>query len=158
MMPKYHIGTLSLAALHSLKNTPEPGADSTTSSPDVPFLNPRAWSTATLVTKQSVSWDTRVFTFAMNHKTQPLGLPVGQHLMIKLKDAATNEVIIRPYTPLSSSETVGIIDVLVKIYFDSPETSTKGGKMTLALDAIRTTRLNSILEHMANGTQRRARG
>jgi nitrate reductase (NAD(P)H) len=142
MMPEHHIGTLSPASVLALKNTPEPGASNIASSPDAPFLNPRAWSTATLVSKKSVSWDTRIFTFTMNHDTQPLGLPVGQHLMIKLKNTATNEVIVRPYTPLSSSEAVGTIDVLVKIYFDSPETNTKGGKMTLALDALRTAHLS----------------
>ena len=132
MMPEYHIGTLSPAAREALVNRP-PATDTT--SDGAVFLSPRTWRTATLLSKRVVSWDTRIFTFSLDHATQTLGLPVGQHLMIKLRDAK-GEAIVRPYTPLSDDATVGTVDVLVKVYFEEVEKGTKGGKMTLALDAL----------------------
>jgi len=132
-MPKYHIGTLSSAAQEALAiRTTAPD----TSSPNNGvFLDPRSWRCASLVSKRVVSWDTRIFTFSLNHATQALGLPVGQHLMIKLRDAK-GEAIVRPYTPLSDGASVGTVDVLVKVYFEEPDRGSKGGKMTLALDAL----------------------
>ena len=102
--------------------------------PEGTFLNPRAWKKASLYSKTSVSWDTRVFTFKLETEQQTLGLPVGQHLMIRLKDPATRETIIRSYTPISDITKEGYMDVLVKVYFDSKER--QGGKMSQALDSI----------------------
>ncbi|KAI5857958.1 nitrate reductase [Tricharina praecox] len=133
MMPKYHVGTLSSAAQEALAN--KSTASDTSLSNNAIFLNPRSWRCATLISKREVSWDTRIFTFSLDHATQTLGLPVGQHLMIKLRDAK-GEVIVRPYTPLSDDTSAGTVEVLVKVYFEELEKGTKGGEMTLALDAL----------------------
>lgn len=133
MMPEYHIGTLSSAAQEALATRST--APDTSSLNNGVFLDPRSWRCASLVSKRVVSWDTRIFTFSLNHATQMLGLPVGQHLMIKLRDA-NGEAIVRPYTPLSDGTSVGTVDVLVKVYFEEPDKGSKGGKMTLALDAL----------------------
>jgi nitrate reductase (NAD(P)H) len=133
MMSKYHIGTLSPAAREALLNAPSVPE---TSGPTETFLNPRAWRTSTLISKRQVSWDSRIFTFALDSETQTLGLPVGQHLMIRLKNS-NGETIVRAYTPISSDAKKGVVDILIKVYFPCEKTGTKGGKMTLALDALR---------------------
>ncbi|KAA8894892.1 nitrate reductase [Sphaerosporella brunnea] len=132
MMPKYHIGTLSPAAREALLNS---SLAPDTSAPTETFLNPRAWRPSTFIAKKQVSWDSRIFTFALDSETQRLGLPVGQHLMIRLKDA-NGKTIVRPYTPLSTDAKKGVVDILIKVYFDDEKTGTKGGEMTLALDAL----------------------
>ena len=132
MMPGYHLGTLDDASKRLLaEGALEEGK--TTDEPQAIFLNPRSWLTAPLVSKTSISSDTRIFTFALQSGTQTLGLPVGQHLMIRLRDPQTGEAVIRAYTPISSITKQGFLDVLVKIYAESE--GRRGGKMTVALDA-----------------------
>ena len=132
MMKSYHIGTLDEAAKMTLSQGDLASGQST--QPRATFLQPRAWSTAPLYSKKIISWDTRIFTFKLESETQTLGLPVGQHLMIRLRDPITREAIIRSYTPISETSKPGFMDVLVKVYFDTAEA--KGGKMTKAMDAL----------------------
>jgi len=132
MMKDYHIGSLDeegRAALSGEDVQPDPAAE-----PMPVFLQSRSWKRAILHTKTTVSWDTRVFSFKLEHDEQSLGLPTGQHLMVRLRDPVTREAIIRSYTPMSEASKKGYIDVLVKIYFDSKER--KGGKMSQALDSL----------------------
>jgi len=131
MMPKYHIGTLSPAAREALLEQ----ATLSKKEPSETFLDPRAWCEATLVEKEVVSWDTRIFAFKLDSPTQTLGLPVGQHLLIKIRDEKTGEVITRPYTPISCNTEMGVVRLLVKVYFDTQ--TTPGGKMTQAMDKLR---------------------
>lgn len=139
MMPDYHIGSLS-ASSRKILESGEPTQEST--SPRPVFLDPRIWQKALLYSKKTVSWDTRIFTFKLDHDTQSLGLPTGQHLMIRLRDPVTREAIIRSYTPISETSKKGYIDILIKVYADVPASATTpaimGGKMTKALDAIPT--------------------
>ena len=131
MMPGYHIGTLDTAAQKALAcgDTVSEGSEKR----DV-FLQSKAWTTATLYAKRIVSWDTRVFTYKMQHPEQSLGLPTGQHLMIRLRDPVTREAIIRSYTPVSEQSERGFMHVLIKVYFDSG--TAKGGRMSQAMDAL----------------------
>lgn len=130
-MPSYHIGTLDAAARKAL----EAGdSDAVDSAPRSVFLQARTWSTATLYAKRIVSWDTRIFTYKLQHDAQDLGLPTGQHLMIRLRDPVTREAIIRSYTPVSEMSQKGFMDVLIKIYFETQEV--KGGKMSQAMDRL----------------------
>jgi nitrate reductase (NAD(P)H) len=131
MMPDYHIGSLDEASRKILADG-EPVNEST--EPRPVFLDSRVWNKTLLHTKQSVSWDTRIFSFKLDHDEQALGLPTGQHLMIRLRDPVTREAIIRSYTPISQTTKKGYCEVLVKIYNDTKERA--GGKMTKALDAI----------------------
>lgn len=133
MMPDYHIGTLDEAARKTLESG-EPTLES--GEPRPVFLDSRVWQKALLHSKKTVSWDTRIFTFKLDHDTQALGLPTGQHLMIRLRDPVTREAIIRSYTPISETSKLGYIDILIKVYADTVEKV--GGKMTKALDAIPT--------------------
>ncbi|KAK4553703.1 hypothetical protein LTR86_009201 [Recurvomyces mirabilis] len=132
MMTDYHIGRLDeegRAALSGEDVQPDPSA-----TPSPTFLDSRAWKKAILHTKTTVSWDTRIFTFRLENDEQTLGLPTGQHLMIRLRDPVTREAIIRSYTPISETTKAGYMDVLVKVYFDSKER--QGGKLSQALDAL----------------------
>ncbi|KAF2731494.1 nitrate reductase [Polyplosphaeria fusca] len=131
MMPDYHIGSLDEASRRILAEG-EPVVESTEPRPT--FLNARVWHKGLLHAKVSVSWDTRIFTFKLDHDEQSLGLPTGQHLMLRLHDPVTREPIIRSYTPISQTTKKGFCDVLVKVYKDTKEK--QGGKMTRALDAI----------------------
>jgi nitrate reductase (NAD(P)H) len=131
MMPEYHIGSLDEASRKVLAEG-EPINEST--EPRSVFLDSRIWNKTLLHAKTPVSPDTRIFTFKLDHDEQTLGLPTGQHLMIRLRDPVTREAIIRSYTPISQTTKKGFVDVLIKIYADSHEKV--GGKMTKALDAI----------------------
>lgn len=131
MLLEYHIGTLDDEARAVLAGGD--GAEESDPTRAV-FLQPKSWSKAILEKKVSVSSDSKIFTFKLDHEKQGVGLPTGQHLLIRLRDPATREAIMRPYTPLSEGSAQSTLDVLVKIYHDTPER--KGGKMTQALDAI----------------------
>lgn len=131
MMPDYHIGALDEASRKVLTEG-EVKAEST--EPRPVFLDSRNWTKAVLSTKEIVSWDTRIFKFKLEHEEQILGLPTGQHLMIRIRDPVTRDAIIRSYTPISQTTKKGSVDVLVKVYFDTKER--KGGRMTQAMDAI----------------------
>ena len=132
MMTDYHIGSLDeegKAALAEVEFPPDADAK-----PSATFLEPRSWKKAILHNKAKVSWDTRIFTYKLEHDEQTLGLPTGQHLMTRLRDPVTREAVIRSYTPISMTSKKGFVDVLVKVYFDTKER--KGGKMSQAMDAI----------------------
>ncbi|KAJ4364435.1 hypothetical protein N0V83_009029 [Neocucurbitaria cava] len=131
MMPDYHIGSLDEASRRILLEG-EPTLES--SEPRPVFLDSRVWNKTLLESKKNVSWDTRVFRFKLDYDEQTLGLPTGQHLMIRLRDPVTREAIIRSYTPISQTTQKGYCDVLIKIYADTTEKV--GGKMTKALDSI----------------------
>lgn len=130
-MPSYHIGKLSVEALEILTGDGnEPENDLTRPV----FLQPKAWSKALLSAKTNISHDSKIFTFCLDHADQTIGLPIGQHLLVRLREPATREVIIRAYTPISYGTDKETLNILIKIYRDTP--SQKGGKMTQALDSI----------------------
>lgn len=140
MMPDYHIGTLDKTSLEALQKG---GTDNNTSTtPRDTFLTPKSWTKATLTKKTAVSWDTRIFTLSLEHESQALGLPTGQHMMLKTPDPKTpSSSIIRSYTPISETHQLGTVDILIKIYFDS--STVPGGKMTTALEQLS---LGSVIE------------
>ena len=130
-MPQYHLGSLdakSKLALSEGEITPEHDG------PRPSFLLPRSWTRASLHSKKVISWDTRIFVFKLEHDEQILGLPVGQHLMIRIRDPVTREAIIRSYTPISDITQKGYLHVLVKVYFAT--NAAKGGQMSMAMDAL----------------------
>lgn len=132
MMPSYHVGTLDEASKKVLSEGEVQSVKG--SEKRSTFLQSRSWTSAVLHAKRIVSWDTRIFTFQLEHEDQTLGLPIGQHLMIRIRDPATKDAIIRSYTPVSDTAKKGYMDVLVKVYFAT--NTTKGGKMSTAMDAL----------------------
>ncbi|KAG8526491.1 uncharacterized protein KY384_008691 [Bacidia gigantensis] len=141
MMPTYHVGTLSSSALTNITNGSTDSSSSGSSKPALTFLNSRQWSGAPLIAKRIVSSDTVILTFALQHEKQTLGLPTGQHLMIRVRDAQTQESIIRSYTPISETARKGDMEILVKLYLATA--ANRGGKMSKALHSLS---LNSIVE------------
>ncbi|KAI0447373.1 nitrate reductase [Xylaria telfairii] len=133
MLVDYHIGTLDKTS-QSLLSTDSEAAVPENAPPRDVFLNPKAWTKAILSAKTSVSPDTKIFTFELEHADQAIGLPIGQHVMMRLRDPVTREAILRAYTPLSPSNARGKLDVLIKVYRDTA--TQKGGRMTQALDSI----------------------
>ena len=131
MMPSYHLGTLSDSAKLALS---EPASDTASNEPRPTFLNSRAWTKAVLHSKRSISSDVIIFTFTLEHPEQTLGLPVGQHLMIRLRDPVDREAIIRSYTPISEVTRKGYLDVLIKLYL--PSEKNPGGKMSRAMNTL----------------------
>jgi nitrate reductase (NAD(P)H) len=132
MMTQYHIGTLDEVSRKALAQGEETPLESTEVRPV--FLQSKLWTKAILSAKKEISKDTRIFSFDLEHPDQIIGLPIGQHLMLRLRDPVTREAIIRSYTPMSEGSNRGTLDILIKIYFDTKERT--GGKMTKALDAI----------------------
>ncbi|KAL7628960.1 hypothetical protein AAE478_000478 [Parahypoxylon ruwenzoriense] len=132
MLVDHHIGTLDETSRSVLANGEDAAAIG--SAPRETFLQSKVWTKAILSSKKKISGDTKIFTFDLEHAEQTSGLPIGQHLMMRLRDPATREAIIRSYTPIAESTRKGKLDVLIKIYYDTSER--KGGKMTQALDAI----------------------
>lgn len=132
MMPSYHIGTLDEEGKKALSG--EDVQPDENAKPSEIFLNPRTWKKAILHSKTTVSWDSRVFRFKLEAEDQGLGLPTGQHLMIRLRDPVTREAVIRSYTPISEQSEKGFIDILIKVYFKTDKA--EGGKMSVGLDSL----------------------
>lgn len=88
--------------------------------------DPNKTVTLPLVKVTEVSHDTKIFRFALPEGWR-LGLPVGQHVNTKAKIGG--KLVIRPYTPISSDDDLGFVDLLIKIYFPNDRFPT-GGVMT----------------------------
>lgn len=101
---------------------------------DDSFLDPKRWNTMTLEFKLSPLPNIRLFRFRLPDPHQPLGLPVGKHVLIK---TITNDgkALIRAYTPISSSLARGYMEFLIKIYPVNPRFP-DGGAFTHAFDQL----------------------
>lgn len=65
-----------------------------------------------------------------------LGLPVGQH--IHLIATINDELIIRAYTPVSSDDNLGYVDLVMKVYKRNVHPKfPDGGKMSQFVDALK---------------------
>ncbi|ESO97296.1 hypothetical protein LOTGIDRAFT_214125 [Lottia gigantea] len=88
-----------------------------------------------LVDKEEISHDTRRFRFALPSPEHILGLPVGQHIYLTAR--IDGQLIIRPYTPVSSDDDKGFMDLVVKIYFKNVHPKfPDGGKMSQHLESM----------------------
>lgn len=88
-----------------------------------------------LVDKEVISHDTRRFRFALPSPEHILGLPVGQHIYLSCK--VNKELVIRPYTPVSSDDDKGFVDLVVKVYFKNVHPKfPDGGKMSQYLEGM----------------------
>ncbi|CCI45577.1 unnamed protein product [Albugo candida] len=89
-----------------------------------------------LVEKERLSHDTRRFRFALPSKNHVLGLPVGQHITLRYKQP-DGKVVMRSYTPVTSDDTLGYVDLVVKVYFkDVHPKFPLGGKMSQYLESL----------------------
>lgn len=89
-----------------------------------------------LVDKEVISHDTRRFRFALPSPEHILGLPIGQHIYLSAR--VDGNLVVRPYTPVSSDDDHGFVDLVVKIYFKGIHPKfPEGGKMSQYLEELR---------------------
>lgn len=78
--------------------------------------NPLAKYNLPLIEKQVISHDTRRFRFGLPTGEHVLGLPTGQH--VHLTAEVNGELVIRAYTPVSSDDDNGFVDLVAKVSKD----------------------------------------
>jgi len=89
-----------------------------------------------LIEREVLSHDTRRFRFELPSNEHILGLPVGQH--IYLSATVNGQLIVRPYTPVTSDDDKGYMDLVVKVYFkNSHPKFPDGGKLTQYLENLK---------------------
>ncbi|XP_066523025.1 NADH-cytochrome b5 reductase 3 [Hoplias malabaricus] len=103
--------------------------------PAITLEDPNVKYALRLVDKEIISHDTRKFRFALK-PDHVLGLPVGQHIYLSAK--IDGNLVVRPYTPVSSDDDKGFVDLVVKIYYKNTHPKfPEGGKMSQYLDSLR---------------------
>ncbi|XP_052550332.1 NADH-cytochrome b5 reductase 2 [Tympanuchus pallidicinctus] len=99
----------------------------------VTLRDPQAKYPLPLVGKEEISHDTKKFRFGLPSPDHVLGLPVGQHVYLSAK--INGNLVIRAYTPVSSDETKGYVDLIIKVYYKNVNPKfPEGGKMSQYLD------------------------
>ncbi|KAB0802776.1 hypothetical protein PPYR_04962 [Photinus pyralis] len=102
----------------------------------VTLQDPQVKYALPLVEKEEISHDTRRFRFKLPSKGHILGLPVGQHIHLSAKIG--DDLIIRSYTPVSSNEDRGYVDLVIKVYFKNVHPKfPEGGKMSQHLESLK---------------------
>ena len=81
----------------------------------VTLIEPTVKYSLPLVEKQVISHDTRLYRFGLPSPDHILGLPIGQH--IHLTANINGELVIRAYTPVTSDDNYGHVDLVVKVKF-----------------------------------------
>ncbi|RUP47261.1 nitrate reductase [Jimgerdemannia flammicorona] len=145
MLTEYLIGSiLQVTGLptptQTPPHTPTPTHSSLSKQLETPaFLHPKLWKAVTLVKKQSLSHDTRLFRFALDTPDQHFGLPVGKHIFLRANlPLLANKTTIRAYTPSSPPATKGHFDLVVKIYFAGVKPQfPEGGAFSQYLERLR---------------------
>jgi cytochrome-b5 reductase len=74
-----------------------------------------AWTACTLVCRDDISSDVACFTFALPDASKSLGLPTCACILVRTV-LADGEVVVRPYTPVSTNCEVGMFVLMVKRY------------------------------------------
>ncbi|XGW06508.1 hypothetical protein V3C99_016650 [Haemonchus contortus] len=96
-----------------------------------------------LAEKIEVSHDTRKFRFRLPSEKHVLGLPVGQHVYLSAK--IDGKLVVRPYTPVSSDDDLGYVELMIKfscdlllVYFRGVHPKfPDGGKMSQHLEQMK---------------------
>ncbi|KAG2322711.1 hypothetical protein Bca52824_015924 [Brassica carinata] len=100
----------------------------------------RLWSTHARKSRSNSSrrlrsLDVRRFRFALPSEDQQLGLPVGKHIF--LCATINDKLCLRAYTPTSTVDAVGYIDLVIKVYFKNVHPRfPNGGLMSQHLDSL----------------------
>ncbi|XP_019399920.1 PREDICTED: NADH-cytochrome b5 reductase 3 [Crocodylus porosus] len=104
--------------------------------PAITLQDPEVKYALRLIDKEEVSHDTRRFRFALPTREHILGLPIGQHIYLSTR--IDGNLVIKPYTPVSSDDDKGFVDLVVKIYFRGVHPKfPDGGKMSQYLDSLK---------------------
>jgi len=100
-------------------------------------MDPTEFQPFKLIEKESLSHDTRRFTFALQKPTTKLGLPIGQHISLKFV-GADGKGVQRSYTPTTGDETLGKVTFVIKVYKAGVHPKfPDGGKMSQHLDSLK---------------------
>ncbi|CAG5056083.1 unnamed protein product [Parnassius apollo] len=133
------------------------GKKSKTSKKLVALVDPNSKYPLPLIEREEISHDTRRFRFGLPSSEHVLGLPVGQHIHLSVK--IDDDLIIRAYTPVSSDEDKGYVDLVIKVYFKNVHPKfPEGGKMSQYLnnmkigDTIDFRGPSGRLQYTGNGT------
>uniref|UniRef100_A0A7N5P059 NADH-cytochrome b5 reductase n=1 Tax=Ailuropoda melanoleuca TaxID=9646 RepID=A0A7N5P059_AILME len=106
------------------------------STPAITLESPDIKYPLRLIDKEVISHDTRRFRFALPSPQHVLGLPVGQHIYLSAR--IDGNLVIRPYTPVSSDDDKGFVDLVIKVYFkDTHPKFPAGGKMSQYLESMK---------------------
>jgi len=99
----------------------------------ITLVEPNTKYALKLIDKVNLSHDTRRFRFELPSSEHVLGLPTGQHIYLTAR--IDGQLIVRPYTPTSSDEDHGFMDLVVKVYFKNVHPKfPDGGKMSQYLE------------------------
>ncbi|KAI9897690.1 hypothetical protein N3K66_007546 [Trichothecium roseum] len=83
------------------------------------LLDPVKYTPLPLEKKTQVSPNVYRLTFRLPSTSTVLGLPVGQHVVVKADDPTGNgETVTRSYTPVTNNADLGILELVVKMYPD----------------------------------------
>ncbi|MBN3322002.1 NB5R3 reductase, partial [Atractosteus spatula] len=104
--------------------------------PAITLEDPNVKYPLRLIDKEIISHDTRKFRFVLPSESHVLGLPIGQHIYLSAK--IDGNLVVRPYTPVSSDDDKGFVDLVVKIYYKNVNPKfPEGGKMSQYLESLR---------------------
>ncbi|KAK6472586.1 NADH-cytochrome b5 reductase 2 [Huso huso] len=86
-----------------------------------------------LIERKDISHDTKKFRFGLPSSKHILGLPIGQHVYLSAK--VNGNLVVRAYTPVSSDDDTGFVDLVVKVYYKNTHPNyPEGGKMSQYLN------------------------
>mmetsp|Transcript_41391 Transcript_41391/g.100458 ORF Transcript_41391/g.100458 Transcript_41391/m.100458 type:complete len:814 (-) Transcript_41391:553-2994(-) len=105
-LEQFYLGELDAASLDAPPAPPPPAAPLA--------LDAKKWLRLPLLERRDLSSDTRLFRFSLPSAAHALGLPVGQHVFLKAKNAA-GKLVMRAYTPVADGP--GYVDFVIKVYF-----------------------------------------
>uniref|UniRef100_A0ACB8FQP6 NADH-cytochrome b5 reductase 3 n=1 Tax=Sphaerodactylus townsendi TaxID=933632 RepID=A0ACB8FQP6_9SAUR len=106
------------------------------SQPAITLENPDVKYPLRLIDKEEITHDTRRFRFALPSPEHILGLPIGQHIYLSAR--IDGNLVIRPYTPVSSDDDRGYVDLVIKVYFKGVNPKfPEGGKMSQYLEHLK---------------------
>ncbi|KAM8939173.1 NADH-cytochrome b5 reductase 2 [Pelodytes ibericus] len=102
----------------------------------ITLLDPSVKYPLPLIEKQEISHDSKRFRFGLPSSEHVLGLPIGQHIYLSAK--VNGSLVVRAYTPVSSDEVRGYVDLVVKVYYKNVNPKfPDGGKMSQYLDSLK---------------------
>jgi nitrate reductase (NAD(P)H) len=132
MLDKWYIGDLDVSSIKKMEAVQEVvRLDPKTGKPLA--LDPKKKLPFKLQAKTVLSHDSFLLDFALQSSEHVLGLPTGQHVFLSGK--VNGDIVMRPYTPISSNHDIGKVQFVIKAYKPST-TFPKGGKFSQYLDSL----------------------
>lgn len=136
MLKQYYLGQLGESSSGAGPESPAASTSGGSSAGEPVALNPREKISLRMTERIEVSHNTRIFRFALPSPEHRLGLPCGKHVFVYAK--IDGETVMRAYTPISSDDDLGKLDLLIKVYFKGTNPNhLPGGKMSQYLDSLK---------------------